>query len=181
MFELFNSYKVIAIGENHKSTLHINEEARIVRKKKPEYVLFEGLSEFSTEEILKLAERFNDIKDAPEKIKRRQPLFEAMIKAKSIPAGCDNAFLQVLSNNYLDEITYGITSLDGYSLGIEQLLEKENRLHQILDKRREFMASKIFEYATIGKTVAIIGRGHLEKVDENLRKMGLKAKTIYLK
>jgi pheromone shutdown protein TraB len=177
MFSLFDSYKTIVIGENHKNPLHVNEEARIVRKKKPEYVLFEGLSEFSTEEILRLMEHFNDIKDAPEKIKRRKFLFETIIKTKSIPAGCDNSFLQELSNRYFDEINNGIAS-SAYQLGY--LIEKSNRLYQILDERREYMTSKILEYSNMGRTVAIIGRSHLEKVDENLKRKGIKTKPIYL-
>lgn len=172
MFNWLSRYNPIVIGETHTNPRHANKEARIIRKKKSEYILFESFVDCSTEDIMRFLEHEIKVKDSD--IEYRHPMFKAILESGAIPLGCDSRFLLAMQNKYFN------FDPEIYSNGIEHFIQEVNRFEQILNERNEYMANKISEYANMGKTIAIIGRGHLQKVDENLRKIGLKAKCVYL-
>ena len=59
---------------------------------------------------------------------------------------------------------------DDYAKGVNHVLRKAKQLRETLKKRDAYMINKIVQYSKKGRTLAIVGKGHLEKIIEELNK-----------
>jgi hypothetical protein len=161
-------HDVMLIGEHHGE--HSVQEAEYIRGFRPVYVLFEGFTNHSQEEIEFFIEMClnGDPAELTKRVIECVPLFEAIKEIGAIAVGCDDIYLQKLFERYY------WNSAEDYSKGLQHLLEQTENLREISKERENLMSDVISEYAEKGKTLAIVGRGHSDYVLMNLENKGIK-------
>ena len=165
---------VLVIGETHGHLKSIMAEAELVRSFKPEFVLHEGFVDYSKGEIEKFVDDCLNLNRSNELIQKYLPLLQAIKESGAVIEGCDDRTQQALWDDCED-----ITSED-YSRGVDHVLQKAERLREVLKNREEYMVSRIAQYSKMGRILAIIGVAHLQRVVEALQEKGIEVESIFL-
>nr|MCK4930061.1 hypothetical protein [Nanoarchaeota archaeon] len=134
-----NHYEIVVIGENHVNPNHAKIEAKIIKKFKPEYILYEGFVDNPKKEIKKFIDSFIsnnndlDLGKLSDEIKHNYILLRSMQDSKAEISGCDFKVLQQEQDKY--EIT-----VEDTLKGEEQVEEKRRKFFEINRIRSMYMA-----------------------------------------
>jgi pheromone shutdown protein TraB len=173
-----NYKRVMVIGENHGNLSYTKEEARIIRDFKPEFILYEGFTDHSEEQIRRFVDDavwFLGVleKELPEKKRCNLLLLRAFKDSEARLFGCDSIILQ------REQKSYDITFEDCLR-GEEYVEEKRRKFFETNRKRSNYMSSHIIESAQNGDTLAIIGNGHFDEVMQELQSRRIQHNYISL-